>query len=191
MRAWFFRNRSYTPIPLIVLALILANPSAWSYGVGLVIMIGGEAIRLWALRYAGGATRTTARVGGDTLVTAGPYAHVRNPLYVGNFFIGLGLFAMAWPGIPWLLLVYLGFFALQYGLIVSAEEDYLQQRFGAMYQSYRAQVPRWRPRLTAFQTSKVRPAPWPKTLRTDRSTLATMATLAALILLRQALRHGG
>ncbi|MDQ7051390.1 MAG: methyltransferase [candidate division KSB1 bacterium] len=110
IREVFFNYRSYTPIPLLIALLIFAEPTATTYTAGLLLVILGEVLRTWAVRHAGGATRTTSGVGGDDLITHGPFAYVRNPLYLGNFFLGTGLVIMAWAWMPWMLLVFWGLF---------------------------------------------------------------------------------
>src|SRR5438093_1407553 len=63
-----------------------------------------------------------------TLNTAGPYALTRNPLYLGNLGITLGLCLLAHD--PWLLGIAMALFAVQYRAIIAAEEQFLRQRFG-------------------------------------------------------------
>jgi len=84
-RRWF-KWRSLSPLPLFFL-LVLLPAQFHPMGLELVAVLVGiflaEAIRVWAVGYAGSATRTR----GDnvpSLVHAGPYTHVRNPLYVAN-----------------------------------------------------------------------------------------------------------
>jgi protein-S-isoprenylcysteine O-methyltransferase Ste14 len=111
LRTLFFNYRSYTPIPLLLAILIWANPSSASLAVGLVLTMIGESLRIWAVRHAGGATRTTGRPGaGAELITHGPFAYVRNPLYLGNFILSFGLCVMAWAWMPWMLLVFVALF---------------------------------------------------------------------------------
>lgn len=109
-------------------------------------LILGELIRIWATSHAGKHTRSRLIKAGE-LVTSGPYAHVRNPIYVGNFFIGLGmvLIAEAFALVP----VFIAFFALQYRAIVATEEHFLNERFGAEYDRYRRAVTRWIPNFVA------------------------------------------
>src|SRR5271165_2373809 len=95
-RAVVFKNRgSLLTLPALVLAAA-GKPSAFSIAVGLPLAFAGEAIRCWAVGYSGTTTRGDT-VTAPALVTAGPYAYVRNPLYVGNFLTAAG-FAIAFTG---------------------------------------------------------------------------------------------
>jgi protein-S-isoprenylcysteine O-methyltransferase Ste14 len=79
------------------------------------------------------------------LVTTGPYHYVRNPIYVGVVLIFSGHFL--WFG-NWALLLYtvLSFIGV-HSFIVLYEEPTLKKRFGAVYEEYLQQVPRWVPKL--------------------------------------------
>jgi len=118
---------------------LLASPSAASLALGAVVAAVGLALRGWS---AGTIHKD------EVLTTSGPYAYVRNPLYVGSFLIGAGL---AVAGGSWLWLVlFLGFFAVMYGPTVSAEAARLTERFGHRYVEYGTKVPAFLPRLTPF-----------------------------------------
>ena len=76
----------------------------------------GELIRLNAVRYAGGATRTR-NVGAPFLCTSGPYSRTRNPLYCGNIIIYTGVAFLGGGDFMWGLVLLVGFFfVLQYYL---------------------------------------------------------------------------
>ncbi|HEX9935118.1 MAG TPA: methyltransferase, partial [bacterium] len=127
-RLLFFKYRSYTPIPMILAVLILARPTMVSFFFGLGIVLLGEAVRFWGVLYAGSATRTTDRAGAGRLVTDGPFAHMRNPLYTGNFILSFGLLIMCWAWMPWMAVVFIFLFGLQYSHIVKLEEEFLLKR---------------------------------------------------------------
>jgi protein-S-isoprenylcysteine O-methyltransferase Ste14 len=86
------------------------------------------------------------------LVVRGPYRHVRNPMMTGVFCILLGTAAAT--ASLWLL----GWFALFCTIIAivirTFEEPHLRERYGAEYEAYRRHVPRWIPRLTAWQPTR-------------------------------------
>lgn len=168
IRQFFFKFRSYTPIPLVVLLVATAQPSLRPYLWGLGCLVLGELIRLWAVAHAGGATRTR-NVGAPFLVTSGPFAHTRNPLYLANALIYIGVVLLA-SGQPIWILIALGFCALQYGLIVSLEEETLVKLFGADYELYRRSVPGWFLRLTPWSWTLPRTPDWNDAWRNEKYT---------------------
>ncbi|HEU6452225.1 MAG TPA: methyltransferase, partial [Gemmatimonadaceae bacterium] len=87
----------------------------------------------------------------EELVTRGFFNHSRNPLYVGNLLILLGLIII-WHS-PVAYLVGIPFFLLGYVAIVAAEEAFLRRKFGAEYDAYAARVPRWWVRFGGFRES--------------------------------------
>jgi len=185
VRALFFKYRSYTPIPLLLAILIFAAPSPASLVAGFAVTLLGQSLRLWAVSHAGGATRTTGTVGaGPELITRGPFAYVRNPLYLGNFLIALGFCLMAWAWMPWLLLIFLTLFGLQYQMIISLEEEHLRQRFGKIYAEYLVQVPRFMPRFTPFRAQATPGMPLARALRIEKDTLLSTFLIALAIFLR-------
>ena len=122
-----FKYRSYTPIPFLVLMIIFQNSTIWTLLIGFFIALVGELIRFWGVSWTGSETRTTGTVGGTFLIISGPFAYVRNPLYVGNILIYLGLGIMSFAWFPYLQIVAILFFLFQYYLIVNEEEKYLKE----------------------------------------------------------------
>jgi protein-S-isoprenylcysteine O-methyltransferase Ste14 len=144
-QALVFKNRgALLSIPAAVLAAF-GKPSATSVAVGLPLAIAGELVRCWAVGYSGVTTRGDV-VEAPKLVTAGPYAHVRNPLYVGNFITALG-FAIAFTGKnsfgKKLALIggSLGTMAAVYATIIPHEEQFLRSEFGEEFDRYCERVP--------------------------------------------------
>ena len=162
-----FRLRSFTPVPVIVgLAFLLARsrgaagpggPEAdavlnW---LGLAVALAGQALRFYTLGQVPEGTSGQGDVlEAVTLNTRGPYAYVRNPLYVGNLGICLGLLLIA--NDPWVYLGGLAFFFGEYFFIIRAEENFLRQKCGTAYEEFLAKVPRWVPRLTPAYEGKLR-----------------------------------
>jgi len=87
------------------------------------------------------------------LTTTGPYAFTRNPLYLGTFFLGLGI-AMAGGHWIWPVL-FLGFYAGVYGRTMRGEATLLGELFGERFQHYAANVPAFAPRLTPYRAPGV------------------------------------
>jgi protein-S-isoprenylcysteine O-methyltransferase Ste14 len=185
IRRFLFKNRSFTPIPIILTVIYLSSPSTPYVYMGFVLVITGEVIRFNAVRYAGGATRTT-KVGASSLCTAGPYARTRNPLYLGNVIIYAGMVFVAGGIWIWYLLpVIITFFILQYAFIISLEEETLAIKFGGAYKIYSNNVPRLLPRLNAWDNlDRRQPATVKKTLKNEKRTLQNIILISAIILLK-------
>ena len=145
----------------------------------------GEVIRLHAVRYAGGATRTTT-VGAPALCTAGPYARTRNPLYLGNIVIYIGMVFVSGGAWMWyLLLLTITFFILQYALIISLEEETLTLKFSSAYKIYSDNVPRLIPRLNAWKNKNHRqPLTVKQTLRNEKRTLQNIVIISVIIIFK-------
>jgi protein-S-isoprenylcysteine O-methyltransferase Ste14 len=187
-----FEIRSYTPIPFILLMLAYAHPTMTSLSAGFVLALLGEALRLWGVSIAGTETRTTGRVGGTHLFVDGPFGYVRNPLYVGNIAMYVGVGVMANALTPYLILFALGFFILQYRLIVVKEEEYLSATFGDEYARYVQHVPRFIPRLTHYtgEHSFHRDADLSRGLRSERRTLQAFSILALAMVALYVVQRG-
>lgn len=142
---FFFRHRSFIPVPFVIVMLIFMDPTLISILSGFCIAAAGELIRIWSVGFAGSETRTTSGVGGTYLVTQGPYSIIRNPLYAGNIMIYLGLGIMSNAIFPWLQIFALLFFVFQYYCIILEEEDYLQRTFTQKFTDYKNSVNRFFP----------------------------------------------
>jgi protein-S-isoprenylcysteine O-methyltransferase Ste14 len=181
-RQRLFRYRSYTPFPYFIIVAIFAQPTVFSMVIGFLLVIAGEFFRLWGVAIAGSETRTTGPVGGTFLVTVGPFAFVRNPLYLGNIlmYFGVGIIANT----PVLAIAGLLFFFIQYALIVSLEEEALLKKFGEQYLRYVEKVPRFIPTMKKYyQTDLPQPEhSWKKGFRSERRTLQAIGILILCIL---------
>ena len=102
----------------------------------------GEAIRLWAVNHIGAISRTRSERLGP-LIHTGPFALVRNPLYIGNILVWVGFAVTA--RLLWLAPIILILLALEYHAIVKWEEALLESRHGQPYRDYLTRVPRWAP----------------------------------------------
>lgn len=184
LRQFFFKFRSYTPIPLLLVMLYLSQPYIPVIYYGLTLILIGESIRIWAVRNAGGRTRTR-KVGATSLVTSGPFAYVRNPLYLGNTLIYLGfVFVAGGDYMWWLAMACLIFFIVQYSLIVSLEQETLLMKFGEEYSVYCDNVPALLPRLTPWKPKEDSAQKSKKVFKPEKSTLLNIVLILFLIYLR-------
>jgi protein-S-isoprenylcysteine O-methyltransferase Ste14 len=127
------------------LFIALAKPNARSLAVGGAVALLGLAVRAWA----SGHIRKN-----DRLAVSGPYAHTRNPLYLGSFILGIGFTVAASSSLP--LFAALGslFAALFLGIympVMRVEASTLAGLFGEEYGRYASAVPLLFPRLTPYK----------------------------------------
>jgi protein-S-isoprenylcysteine O-methyltransferase Ste14 len=185
IRDFFFRNRGYIPIPLAIIILTFASIKIELLPIGVILVVTGELLRLNGVRYAGGETRTL-KVGASVLCSSGPFAYLRNPLYLGNVIIYAGMVLIAGGEFVWILLpATLTFFFLEYGLIISLEEETLRKKFNEEYGEYLSMVPRLIPRVSPWKGgSETVPMTIEKTLRTEKRTLQIIGGFILLLILR-------
>ena len=185
IRNFFFANRSFTPIPIALSIIYFAQPENQNIVLGFMVLLVGELIRMWSVSYAGGETRTT-NVGAPSLCTAGPYGYVRNPIYVGNMLMYLGIVIIAGsPNLMLMVLATMSFFIIQYSLIISLEEEKLDELFGPEYVTYKSNVRAILPRFTRWKTNDDRrPLSIMKLVKTEKRTLQNVAFILTLIVIR-------
>lgn len=134
-------------IPIIF--VVFANPTTPLLVTGLALAVVGEALRIWAA----GCISKNAR-----LACGGPFAHVRNPLYLGSLLIAFGYCAMS--GLWWSFLVMAAlYYYFYYGTIFS-EEEHLRNVLGEPYSQYAETVPRLMPRLRRYTDAEPEPFAW-------------------------------
>ncbi|HWE25834.1 MAG TPA: isoprenylcysteine carboxylmethyltransferase family protein [Myxococcales bacterium] len=184
---FLFRWRSFTPIPLLVAAVPLLWRSRGGGGpvwtvAGLAACLAGQALRAWVLgQVPDGTSGQNERLIATELNTSGPYARTRNPLYLGNFLITLGLCLAAHDALLLLLVALL--FAVQYRAIVAAEEAFLRERFGPRFEEYRRGVPRFWPRLLDGSSAGAAATwSWRRALRKEHNPFAAWALLFVALL---------
>lgn len=142
----------------LILVLMLFTASRWQLtdttewvldSIALLLLLIACLGRVWCIMYIGGQKNTS-------VVSAGPYSMVRNPLYVFSFVGALGLVLMTHSiVIAALLLV---FFVGIYPFVVAKEEANLQQLFGSDYDDYCARTPRFFPSPKLYTTESKVPA---------------------------------
>lgn len=138
------RPRFLFVYPLAVLAFLTAHTTetAWWIAIGLLAL--GEGVRFWANGYVGHRKvnwtqrwRHDPKIG--ALITAGPYAYVRHPLYFGSLLIALGVYGLVgrwWLGAAGLLALF-----VTYRRKIAQEERVLAHEAGETFTRYQAAVP--------------------------------------------------
>lgn len=160
-----------------IAVVALAQPNPASLIAGGILVAAGEAVRLWA---AGHLQRNRE------VTTSGPYAYVRDPLYLGRLLILTGACVMAWGRALWLLPVGLAiFFANYMPRKYRKEMTALEELFGPDYRDYAQQVHSLVPRLTPYARAHQRP--WSSALawgenREQYLLLAVLALVIAIVL---------
>ncbi|NOX17580.1 MAG: isoprenylcysteine carboxylmethyltransferase family protein [Chlorobi bacterium] len=180
-----FKYRSYTPIPFLLVMIFFQRATIESMMIGFAMILIGESFRLWGVAYAGSETRTTGEVGGTYLVVSGAFAYVRNPLYLGNILIYLGVGVMSMALFPYLQIVAFIFFYVQYYFIISEEEEYLKKTFKEQYEEYKRNVPKLIPRLTAFKRDDIKQPPLnlKAGLRSERRTFQAIGSVVIILII--------
>lgn len=184
-----FKYRSYTPIPFLILMLIFQKATILSMIIGFCVALIGELFRFWGVAYAGSETRRTGEVGATYLVVSGAFGHVRNPLYLGNMLMYLGIGIMSYALFPYLQIVAFLFFYWQYYVIIKEEENFLSNKYGEHYAHYKANVPKLIPSLKKYSKIDVEQPPfdWKSGLESETRSLQAFAFIILLIIVRYAL----
>ncbi len=133
---FFVRWRVRLGYPLAIAVLWFAHPRPRSILLGGVVGALGLCLRAYAAGYLHKQ---------EVLTVTGPYAHTRNPLYLGSSLLALGAGIAARSWISALLL--LSYFALFYSIVMRREERELRLKHSAAFDEYAAAVPLFLPRL--------------------------------------------
>lgn len=162
----------------------------WRYTAGIAVALSGQIVRAVTIGLAyiirGGRNR---QVYAKKLVTDGIFAHSRNPLYLGNILIVIGL-GIAAHSIPFYI-IGIPFFLFMYAAIIRAEEHFLADKFGDEYREYCMSVNRLIPRLVGLgKTIKSMSFNWSRLIIKEYGTTYTwIICMVMLILKNQYIRY--
>lgn len=135
--------------PFGLLMLFFGHVDEHSLRAGIGCVIAGMLIRLWSNGFA---------IKNDKLTVCGPYAFVRNPLYLGTSLIALGMAIVLSMG--WFILLFVGVMTFIYVKTIKGEQKDLEAKFGDDFRHYCSKVPAFFPTLVPYQSKSY----WPFSL---------------------------
>lgn len=113
-------------------------------GVAALLAASGAVLRIWGTSYLGTGTVQSLNMRAGAVMADGPYRYVRNPLYLGLWFMVAALSFLMPPTGALFAVVLITIFQLR---LILGEEAFLAQRIGEPYLAYKRAVPRLVPRL--------------------------------------------
>ena len=145
---WVYRIRNFLACPPLIFAFVChvyeieADKIIWPLGVSLVLL--GVALRIWAQQHI-----HHRLIGHKQLTTTGPYEFVRNPLYIGNIILCVGVIIAS--ELLWLIPVTIFWCLGAYSIVIRYEEEHLLEKYGDAYRRYLLEVPRWFPKISSLR----------------------------------------
>jgi protein-S-isoprenylcysteine O-methyltransferase Ste14 len=174
-----FYWRDYTAIPATLLLLFFSNPTARTATIGTLLVLIGAVARIYTVAFM--SDRTKDDLEPDHLVTTGPFALIRNPLYVSNLIITCGVIVYA--GVVWLGAPMMLYFIFQYHCIAKFEENSLLAKFGDEYQRYMERVPPWIPLKTPIADDFPVPPSLSAAFVSEKKSIGIVAIILFLLML--------
>lgn len=169
---------------VLLVAVADPRPGEAYFFVALALIVLGEILRLWA---AGHLRKN------EELTTTGPYAWVKNPLYIGTFLITTGMCLLAWGGrtghpifdnLNWMILggFLLMFVAYYVPYKRKREGERLRKIFGEAWEQYDSNVRDYIPRLSPYRHPQAQPRSWSVAVVAENSEHWTAMAVAGLAL---------
>ena len=191
----WFRYRSYIPLIFLVAGAAVYAYSVWKgmsifeeypcYKtpfeiVCLAVSLLGLVVRIYTVGYTPANTSGRNTKDGqvaDELNTTGIYSMVRNPLYLGNFLMWLGI-AMLTANI-WFIVSFCFLYWIYYERIIFAEEQFLRKKFGDTYLNWTNVTPIFFPKFSQYKKPSY-PFSWKKVLKKEKNGLAALFIVFAI-----------
>ncbi len=192
---YLFRNRSWLPLLLFIPAIpviFFTAVDSWPAGLtravsiqAIALSVTGFLIRAWTIGTTpkGTSGRNTKSQVAESLNTKGIYSMLRHPLYLGNYFMWIGIVVFCFNF--WFVLLASLAFWLYYERIMVAEERYLEGKFGQQFHSWASSVPAFLPSFRKYQPSAV-PFSLRSVLRREYSGILACVTCFSVIHLLRA-----
>lgn len=200
---FLFKYRGTLPLAILVIAMavivneVLGNPYGYEYiefstvtVAALVVALFGQVIRAYTVGHTPNRTsgRNTEEQVADVLNTTGIYSLVRHPLYVGNFFMWLGV-GMLTDNV-WFLVAFTFAYWVYYERIMFAEEQFLRRKFGKNYLAWAETTPAFWPSFKGFK-KPTKAFSWAKVIKKEKNgVLAIFICFFAIRVVEQSLAEG-
>lgn len=163
--SWLFKHRSKLPVILIVAGMIVyyftvRNTGKYEYFdmwkfIALGVCLFGLFIRAIVIGHTPKNTsgRNKSKQIADELNTSGIYSIVRNPLYLGNFFMWFGICIITQN--IYFIIIFILIYWLYYERIIFAEEQFLVKKFGKKYIKWASKTPAFIPNFKSWEKNKL------------------------------------
>ncbi|MEM6685972.1 MAG: isoprenylcysteine carboxylmethyltransferase family protein [Bacteroidota bacterium] len=190
---YLFKFRSYLPLLLLIVGVwIKVYQEAFSNGanetivaeileeLGILVGITGLIVRIWTVGYTPKNTSGRNTKDGqlaDVLNTTGLYSIIRNPLYLGNYLMWVGIAMIT--GNIWFVLLFTLVFWIYYERIIYAEESFLRKKFGDLYLDWASKTPAFLPKHLNYIKPDIQFS-WKKVLKKEKNGLFALFLLFSL-----------
>ncbi len=180
---FLFKYRSFLPVLILIPGIYLYvsyvqahslnGNQPWEYFSFSVCLL-GLAIRIYCIGHSHDNTsgrNTNEGQIADDINQTGLYSACRHPLYLGNFFMWLGLAMFTYN--LWFIIAFIFLFWVYYERIMFAEEEYLRAKFGTVYTAWADKTPAFIPNLPKWTKPKLGFS-WPKVIRQEKAGILNM-----------------
>lgn len=190
---FLFRYRSYLPLVLLPIALwvnyymINRSPDLFSQSgitfleiIAIALCLTGLIIRICTVGFTPANTsgrNTSEGQVAETVNTTGIYSIVRHPLYLGNYFMWLGIAVLT--GDIWFMLAFTMAYWIYYERIMYAEEQFLTRKFGEKYTAWAAVTPAFIPSFSNWTSANLTFS-WKKVLKKEKNGLFAIFLLVLI-----------
>jgi protein-S-isoprenylcysteine O-methyltransferase Ste14 len=158
-------------------ALTMQSAIVTVTGLAIALAAIGAALRVWGTAYIGAGIMASGQMHAETVVAAGPYRFVRNPLYLGSLVFACAVAILMAPIGAIVFLVLLFVFHLR---LILGEEAFLVSQRGELYLAYKARVPRLIPSFTPRVPASQKNPRWLRAILAEIYPLAMTLCFAVL-----------
>jgi protein-S-isoprenylcysteine O-methyltransferase Ste14 len=178
---FLFQHRGLLPLVILFVGLGVYVITRLEYGsqtnffssdsfkyICFIVAMFGQLIRILTVGYTPDNTsgRNTHAQVADEVNMTGIYSTVRHPLYVGNFFMWLGVAGLT--GNMWFLVAFVFMYWVYYERIMFAEEKFLAKKFGRLYKNWANRTPAFIPSFKNYEKPKY-PFSWKKVIKREKN----------------------